>query len=70
MATEETETEDQDVPLALRMLSLKAPVKTSFGFLLPSPFLTAKINILEFFSSPFVKEQSLLIYVNVSIKGC
>lgn len=35
-----------------------------------SSLLTAKINILEFFSSPFVKEQSLHIYVNVLIKGC
>lgn len=64
-------TEDQDVPLALRMLSLKAPVTDSFGFVLSFSFLTAKINSLEFFSSPFVKEQSLLIYVNVSLmKGC
>lgn len=66
-------TEDQDVPLALRMFSLKAPVLQilSFGFVLSFSFLTAKINSLEFFSSPFVKEQSLLIYVNVSLmKGC
>lgn len=53
------------------MLSLKAPVTDSFGFVLVFSFLTAKINILEFFSSPFVKEHSLLVYVNVSmIKGC
>lgn len=71
-ATKETYREDkQDVPLALRMLSLKAPVTNSFGFVLSFSLLTAKINILEFFSSPFVKEWSLLIYVNVSmIKGC
>lgn len=39
-----------------------------FGLVLSFSFLTAKINILECFQFPFVKEQSLLICVNVSDK--
>lgn len=50
------------------MLSLKAPVTDYFGFVI-FPFKCK--NILEFFSSPFVKEQSLRMYINVSMmKGC